>query len=233
MLDVELAKETIKDRGWLSALPSAFREQVVERSKALLFEPGETIFRLGDDAHGLYGLGAGAVRLDLIAAEQGPVYAHILSPGAWIGDNALIGDVRRLTFKSTRQSILFFLDMRDVEELIKQDWRRWRFFQSLTVQNLNVAIGAGMDLMVRDPRHRCAMILLRLGGYRHTTNVERERPEIDVTQEDLARMTNLSRNMINRILGEFRDLGFLDWRYRQISLLNPVAMRNWLETEAD
>ena len=182
-------------------------------------------------SHGLYGLGARCAKVSIVAAELGPIVAHVMQPGAWYGDSALARQPRTIGLSPTRDSWFFFLPTGEADAIVGADRNAWTHFMALAVGNADLAVGVGLDLMTRSPRKRCAATLLRLGGYRHTINLERDQPEIDVTQTELAQMANLLRNAAAAVLRDFRTSGFLEWTYKQIRLLKPQLLRQYVEQE--
>lgn len=217
------ASEFLASAGWLSQTSSDFSAAVLRRCRHTQFEAGEVVYAPGEAATGLYGLASGGAAIAVVAAELGPTVAHFMQPGAWFGENAYSGALRVLGIKTTRRSELFFLSVADINEIVEADWRQWSSFARLSVINSSLAMGAAYDLMIRDPRKRCMATLLRLAGWRHS-DLRPSRPEIDISQSDLAHMANLSRNMVGTILQPLRKMNLIDWDYRKVVILQPESL---------
>ena len=98
----------------------------------------------------------------------------------------------------------------------------------LTLAKLEVAISVVDDLMIRDSNQRLIAVLLRLGGCRRATPTAPNAIVVDVSQEDLAAMANLSRGTANSILRKLEEAGEIAISYRQHIILKPDALRRRL-----
>jgi len=215
--------------GWLSLCEPAFGEAVLARCRLQSVEAGEVLFHPGDPSSGIYGVVSGTFATSVVVREFGPSLSHLMLPGAWFGEAAYVGKPRTIGIHATRGARLAFLPMREIQALVAEDWRRWTSFAKLGSLTSQLAIGSAYDLMLRDPRQRCAATLLRLAGLRHAPPLQRKTAELDVTHSDLAHMTNLSRNSVAKILRDLRASGCLDWSYRQITIHDPARLGALLE----
>ncbi len=80
-----------------------------------------------------------------------------------------------------------------------------------------------IDLLIRDPARRTIAVLLRLAG-RREPGAANSPVDIDTSQEDLATMSNLSRNAVGKILRRLEAEHVVRIGYRQITLLSPQAL---------
>lgn len=221
------ALEIASGQGWLSQTPQRFRTAVLDRCVLQTFEPGATIYMTGDTSGAIYGLISGTLSVTLATGERGPYYAHFFRPGTWFGEGPLIsGTARIVGISAVRETVLLQLSQRSMEEILRDDPGSWRQLALLTLAKLQVAISVVDDLMIRDSAQRLIAVLLRLGGCRQTTPQGTMPIEVDVSQEDLAAMANLSRNTTNVILRKLEKAGLLDAAYRQIRILSPDALRD-------
>jgi CRP-like cAMP-binding protein len=211
-------------RGWLSTTDQDFARSVVERSRLVHFHAGDTVYGIDEHSTGLFGLVEGGAKVEIASEQVGPLMAHYMQPGAWFGGLTMVRRSRSIGLIPTRESTFAFLSERDISTLaeMRQGW--WREFMKLVLQNSQTAIGTGLDLMIRDPRRRLAATLLRLGGLRHSVNLVSAKPEIDLSQSEVAQMANLARNSANKFLHEFGDLGLVEWNYRCIRILSPSGL---------
>lgn len=78
----------------------------------------------------------------------------------------------------------------------------------------------------------CAATLLRLGGLRHEPPLAVSVPvKFDITQADLAHMTNLSRNSVGAILRVLREKRCGDVEYGQLHITVPEILKTLLDSE--
>ena len=217
-------------RGWLSLCEPSFAESLLQRSRVQVLEAGEPLFHPTDPSSGLYGVLSGGLGVSFVVPEFGPTLAHLMLPGSWLGETALVRGARTVGVHATRMSRVVLLATREIDAIVAQDPRRWPAFALLAVINGQLAMGAAYDLMLRDARQRCAATLLRLGGFRHNVPRPSMPVELDITQADLAHMTNLSRNSIGAILRLFRAQNCIDIDYGQLVITDPEALRLVLES---
>lgn len=217
--------------GWLGLCEPPFAEAVLKRCRLQVLEAGEVLFHPGDPSHGIFGTLGGAFAVSVAVPEFGPSFSHIMLPGSWFGETALVRRPRIVGVHATRPTRAVFLARRDIEALVAEDPRRWAAFTLIPVLNNQLAIGAGYDLTLREPLQRCAATLLRLAGLRHGPPLIPVPLELDITQAELAHMTNLSRNSIGAILRILRERNCVDVDYRQLVITDPDALRAILDPE--
>jgi CRP-like cAMP-binding protein len=82
--------------GWLAAQPAEFRAWAGEAGRWRQYQAGEIIYLPGDEADGMYGLGAGALEVSFPLQGEEVVTIHRAEPGFWIGEAALMAGATRL-----------------------------------------------------------------------------------------------------------------------------------------
>ena len=224
-------RRLLTERGWLSLCSPELRDGVLAKCRVQVLEPGASLFRHGDPATGLVAVLSGAFAVSIVVPEFGPTVSHVMRPGAWFGESAYFGQPRSIGVHATRMARAGLLAMSDINAMVHADPGLWTAFAQLAVLNGQLAIGAAYDLMLRDPRQRCAATLLRLSGLRHAPPLSGTPFELDITQADLAHMTNLSRNTVAVILKEFRAAHCVDWNYRHIRVLNSEWLQQILSAD--
>lgn len=217
--------------GWLGLCEPAFGTAVLDRCRIQVVEAGEALFHPGDPSSGLFGLLSGALAMSFAVPEFGPTIVHTILPGAWLGETALVREDHSVGAHATRDSRVVFLAARDIDALVAEDCGRWRGFAQLAILNGQIAMGAAYDLMLRDPQQRCVATLLRLAGLRHGPPRDPVPVELDITQSDLAHMTNLSRNSVGAILRILRERHCVDVDYGQLLITDPAGLKALLDAE--
>lgn len=224
-------KRLLLSLGWLSLCPPSFGEAVLSRLRIRLLKEGETLYHPRDPSEGLVAVVSGALAVSVVVPEFGPTISHVMLPGAWFGEAAITGQPRTIGVHATRPSRVGILAMPDVRAIVTEHPDAWTEFTRLAILNGQLAIGAGYDMMMLDPRRRCAATLLRLAGLRHMPPLSGAPVEIDITQADLAHMACMSRNTAARILKELRESGCIALGYGNMSVLNPSALLRILSAE--
>ena len=95
----------------------------------------------------------------------------------------------------------------------------------MALMNTSIAMSAADDLLIRDTSRRCIATLLRLAGLRNTSGLTPPLSEVDVTQEELAYLSNLSRNATGLLLRDLQKRGLIELAYKSIRILNAPALQ--------
>lgn len=215
-------------RGWLSLCEPSFAEGLLQKGRVQVLEPGEPLFHPGDPSSAIFGVLSGGLGVSFVVPEFGPTLAHLLLPGTWFGEMAFLRSPRSIGVHATRATRVMAVAMRDVDSLVARDVRLWAQVAQLAVLNGQLAMGAAYDLMLRDPRTRCIATLLRLGGFRHGVPRPFSPTVLDITQTDLAHMTNMSRNSVGAILRGLRKEQCVDVEYGQLLITDPAKLAQLL-----
>ncbi len=224
------AHAIVSREGWLSFTPPPFRQTVLARCKLEALKAGATIYSVGDPPGGMYGLVRGSFAISVAPGERGPYVAHFARPGTWFGEPAAFTEQpRRISLAVTRDSKFLHLPLPAIREIVTADPGAWRFFGLAAIAHNDTAIGAADDLLIRDHVKRSVAVLLRLGGCRYRTPQGSMSIEIDVSQEDLAVMTNLARTTSGTVLRTLEAAGQVKVSYRRVRILAPDALRAMLE----
>lgn len=228
--ELQQARVFLAATGDLTVMPERLRAAVLERCSLRRFSAGESLYTLGDPPGGPYGLVAGGVALFMGQAERGPYFAHFGRPGVWFGEgSALTDQPRQVGAVATQHTTALYLPLPAIRTLAATEGEVWRWIAMLTSQHLGIAMGAIVDLMIRDPAERAIAVLLRLAD-RRLPGSPADPITIDTSQEDLAAMTNLSRNAVGTILRRLEAEEMVRIGYRQITLMLPDALRARMRT---
>jgi CRP/FNR family transcriptional regulator, cyclic AMP receptor protein len=174
----------------------------------------------------MYGLVSGGLCVSIAPGERGPYFAHFFGPGAWFGEGPIIsGRPRMASMLATRKTELLHLSLRSIEEILQEQPSSWRLFASLALEKLETALSAIDDLMIRDSLKRFVAVLLRLGACRAVTPPRVMPIVVDVSQDDLAVMANVSRSTANAILRRLKADGQVDLSYRRVGIPSPDRLR--------
>lgn len=230
MVDLSAASEIVSRQGWLSQVPESFRQKVLNRCLLENFAAGAVIYSLGDPPGGMYGLASGRCGVSIAPGERGPYLVHFAMPGTWFGElPAFTGLPRRVGLIAARDATVLHLPLPAIREIVRLDPGAWQYFAFVMIDHLGVALGAADDLLIRDHTRRFIAVLLRAAGCRNATPPSAEPIEIDVSQHDLAAMSNMARTTANTVLRKLERTGSVEVSYRRIRIVAPDALRMNLE----
>lgn len=218
MLTRRAAAETIlRENGWLSTQPEAFRKEVLRRSILLRFAPDEVIYHFGDDLGGIYGLVSGVVAVNTAPQSDSPQLVHMGVPGSWTGeDSYLIRQPRRLELRAVVETWAVYLPLDQMDQMTVADPSVIRNFCTNLLHGVDVLIRIIHDLQKFDPGRRIASVLHRM-----TWSSE----HVLLTQTEVATMASASRRQVNATLKRFAANGWVTTSYGSITILNADALR--------
>lgn len=229
---IDPALRSLDETGWLAATPEPFRTSVLAACRLRTFARGETVYGFDDPPGGLWGVASGTIAIEIASAEHGLHVAHLLHPGAWIGEAALVArTARRVGAVATRPSTLAFMPLAELDRILAAEPGNWRWLALLAVLHTDIAVAVANDLMIRQTTARVAAILLHLAGCRDGKC--QAAAEIEVSQSDLARMCALSRTAFAGQLKRLRELGLIEADYRRIRIVSPARLKAHLEASLD
>lgn len=220
----------IGERGWISLLPAADRARILERCLVRKPDRDVVLYRLGDPPDGLYYLASGCIRMDTVQSYHGPTMLSHFHAGSWLGEVELFSRMPRLTTLTVlRSATTLFLPLAAIESLGKERPEIWRALGHLAAEHVALAVAALDDLTIRASDARLAAVLLRLCGARISADPAGISSELDVTQHELAHLTNLSRSMIGDLVREFEERDLLLRRYGKLVVRDVPALKVMLE----
>jgi CRP/FNR family transcriptional regulator, cyclic AMP receptor protein len=229
MPETAAAHRTVSRLGWLSSEPERFRQLVLERTVFQKVGAEQVIYAAGDSPGGVFGLVSGGLRILVAPDETAAFSIHLFVPGSWTGEAAAItGRLRLVTVATTRDTQLLHLPLAAVNAILREDSEAFRSFARLTHWHLATALGVIDDLMLRDPHKRVVAALLRLSGCRSEIPEGLGPVDLDLSQDDLALMSNVGRTLANEVLRELQAVGQIEVGYRRIRVVAPDGLRPML-----
>ena len=216
------AKKIICQRGWLSRMSSEFRCRLLQDAEFLKFRAGKTLFHPGDPVGGIYGLVSGVVTVKTSPSGLPPRLIHIAVPGGWTGeDSFLTGEPRRIELTAYSEIQVIHVPLPVMEDIVSADPQAFRAFPTISVMSADSLIRIVHDLQKRDVSSRIASALHRMAWSTDTP--------ITVSQDNLSIITNTSRKQVNVTIQRFIENGWVETRYRAITVKNPEALLQFAE----
>jgi len=224
----------LSERGWLSRTPADFRIAVISASQTVHRAAGQQIYFVGDDLGGMFGVCSGAIEIATPLGNPDANVVHLGQPGLWIGAGpALTGAPRRISISARTDVVLAHLSLAAIQRMVGNRPEWWRHIGALAIENMQTAIGAAADLLIRDNQRRCIAVLLRLCGARYEDPVSESSLTTPVSQEELASMTHLSRNAVGAVVRRLAAQHLIELRYRAIHLCAPDTLRGMVDAPAE
>ncbi len=220
-------REALAGRGWLSGQPARLREAVLDACVPRTVAKGRTVFDVGAEPGGLYGLAQGWLDVFIAPGGAPPTLVHVAGPGWWFGDSALLTRTpRRGTHAARADCRLAYLSPEAALALEAEGLGAWRAVAHITVGVVDHAFAVQAALRIRAPLQRTArMLQILIGpGLPFSAGAPLDPPAIPISQEDFAEIANLSRNAAGDALRALSEAGALRLGFREIALLDPAIL---------
>lgn len=220
--------ETIaRQRGWLSRQPCAFQDQILEVAELKHYQAGTSVYMLGDPPDYIWGLVGGEVSV-LLAPESGsPILAHIAKPVFWAGESAVINEgPRHAQLIARRDSWTLRVNNDAIERMTAKDPKVWKRIGQITVGHLFHAFSVITGLLQRDPNARVSLTLRRLADLNHDGAGS---VILNLSQDELGEMANLTRPVIARTLAALEKLGLIRHGYREIEIVDIAVFTRYVD----
>jgi CRP-like cAMP-binding protein len=206
--------------GWLSLQPPDFQDRMIAIGRWTSLPRGRALYVLGEAPDAIFGLGSGLLDVSLPVGEE-DVTVHRAPPGFWVGDGALLSGVpRMLTVVAATECEVFRIPHAPLRRLLEENPGDWRCFHHLATLNGLLATQALAEALALPARPRFARVLLRLALPDGT---------VAATQEELGRMTGMSRAAFRRALGALIAAGVIETGRGAVRIHDRAA----LEREAE
>jgi len=165
----------------------------------------------------LFMIVTGKVKVFIGDEEGREIILKILGPGAFFGEMSMIDKQPRSASVTTIEASSFLvLTHVAFERCIEQAPRIGNLVMQMLAQRVREADRKIGTLALMDVYGRVASTLLELSVYSNGKLMVGER----LSQQDLANMVGASREMVNRILKDLSDRGFISIESKSITIIN-------------
>lgn len=218
------AEAFMRGKTWLSETPADFQERMLAKCDLLQFKAAGSVYEVGDDPGGMFGVVEGHIELHLPTHGSETTLAYIGGPGFWAGDIAAVtGRSRLISIVAGAGSQLLRLPRAELLRMAASDPNVWRNIVLLLARNLAKSMRVIAALKRSEPESRIAAMLLIL------TEDQQGRPAIvSASQTHLAALTQLSRSAVNAALKGLEDQGLIRRRYGSIEVPAPAALDDFV-----
>ncbi|MEE2729435.1 MAG: Crp/Fnr family transcriptional regulator [Pseudomonadota bacterium] len=210
---------------WFSRIPAPLQEALIHHGREFHLQRGETLFRRGDPACGLYAMIEGALRISMVNEEGKEAILTFIDPPNWIGEVSLVdGQPRTHDAIAETPCRLLHVPQPALESLLQQAPAYWRCFGQLLSQKLRFTFYAIEDYaLLPAPQRLIRRLVMMAEGYGNRTT---DTPQtIHLQQEQLGRMLSISRQTTNQILKDLEASGLLRLVYGGIEILDLAGLQ--------
>lgn len=211
--------------GWTRTLTPEQLARVEEECVEKIVPAGAYFVRRGEVAEYWYGIVEGLVKLFSVTRDGKTMSFAALTEGAWFGEGSMLWGphhMRMYDGTALRDSRLLCVPYRTFEWLsaISIEFNRY------VARHLAGRLGQAMGMLEHD---RLMPPEMRLANCLHDIVNPNVNPgtgtRISITQEEIGYLCGLSRQVVNRILREFEDVGLIKLEYGVLSVLSIARLR--------
>ncbi|MDU3301851.1 MAG: helix-turn-helix domain-containing protein, partial [Enterobacter ludwigii] len=128
---------------------------------------------------------------------------------------------RRIELTAYSEIQVIHVPLPVMEDIVSADPQAFRAFSTISVMSADSLIRIVHDLQKKDVSSRIASALHRMAWSTDTP--------ITVSQDNLSIITNTSRKQVNVTIQRFIENGWVEIRYRAITVKNPEALLQFAE----
>jgi CRP/FNR family cyclic AMP-dependent transcriptional regulator len=171
----------------------------------------------GEAGDSLYMIQSGKVKVFIGDEEGREIILKILGPGSFFGEMSMIDKQPRSASVTTLETSTFLvLQHAAFEKCVEQAPTIGNMVMQILAQRVREADRKIGTLALMDVYGRVASTLLELAVYTNGKLMVGEK----LSQQDLANMVGASREMVNRILKDLSDRGFISIESKSITIIN-------------
>jgi len=171
----------------------------------------------GEMGDSLYMIQSGKVKVFIGDEDGREIILKILGPGDFFGEMSMIDKQPRSASVNTIEASTFLvLTHAAFEKCVEQSPRIANMVMQILAQRVREADRKIGTLALMDVYGRVASTLLELSVYSNGKLMVGEK----LSQQDLANMVGASREMVNRILKDLSDRGFISIESKAITIIN-------------
>ena len=171
----------------------------------------------GEMGDSLFMIQSGKVKVFIGDEDGREIILKILGPGDFFGEMSMIDKQPRSASVTTIEASMFLvLSHAAFERCVEQAPRIANMVMRVLAQRVREADRKIGTLALMDVYGRVASTLLELSVYNNGKLVVSEK----LSQQDLANMVGASREMVNRILKDLSERGFISIESKSITIIN-------------
>ncbi len=190
---------------------------------------GEFIFRSGDPASVLYIVCEGQFKILTHTPDGRELIMYIYNPGDFVGGLNLLKSHSYLYFgQALEDGIICTMDKAFFDKTVLDNPQILRQILEKSYDRIRWAEELISRLSSSNAGMKVAELLMRLSQRQGVKTPEGTRINLTLTREELGNFAGLTRETITRKLGEFKDLGYIDYTSNRVILIkDEQALENY------
>jgi CRP/FNR family transcriptional regulator, polysaccharide utilization system transcription regulator len=198
-----------------------------EHRKIHQLSKGETLFLEGSDAHGLWVVCNGRVKIFRHGADGKPLITRLAQAGEMVGYRSFFaGQTYRANAEAMEPSTVVYISRQELEGLIQGNGKLALYFLRKLATELEEAEAAATEMAYHGAGARVVAALRRMHKMRTGIGAAENGRFVPVPRQDLAELAGLTVETTVRMLKKLEREGVLILKGKQISLCGETEPRD-------
>ena len=215
----------ILDASWVRGLSESQLTRVDRETQVVHFVKGSVVCREGVPALHWVGVLDGMVKVDSMTPEGRVTTFISASSGGWLGEGSLLKrEARHYEVVTLRDSWIALMPLQTFDWLYETSLG----FNHFLVHQLNARLGHFVALVETGrSQTTTARVALRIAQLLDPAVCSATSNVLRISQEEVARLCGLSRQIANRALHALQEAGLVRMTYGAIEVLNVDGMKDY------
>jgi len=224
------AKAVLQKNFLFRGLSEATLDRIAAIATRRHYPKGAVIFAQGQPGDALFGVVAGQVRINASGVGGQEVFLNIMEPGDTFGEIAVMDGLPRTAGAcALEDTSLIVIKRADFLKLLEREPSLAIHLLKLLCERLRWTSALVEETAFLAGPARLAKRLLILASL-HGRSTSVGELELKISQADLARFLNISRQIVNQNLREWQRHGWVDLGNSRIVIRSPEALRHVAES---
>jgi CRP-like cAMP-binding protein len=209
--------------GWLRDVPGPMQNWLRAEANWLRIAPGQHFAREGDLVSGLFGIARGHFMLEASLRTGEMAWIDMNRAPFWlVSRSMIIGNRRLVTAVARTEIIACHVPQAQLLGYLNEHPQDRAQMMRVAVATFEMALAALADALIPDNQRRAIAVLLRIAG----PAAAAETPVVvPVGQDELARLSNQSRQTVGDLLRALAADGVVTLGYRRITINGPARLQ--------
>jgi CRP-like cAMP-binding protein len=232
-MEVEAKLELFRQIPYLRSLPDTALQALAASLREHSYEPGDVIFRKGDESEGLGVVLRGRVRTLTTSLEGRQQVLKVFGPGRTFGDIPVFDDEPQPADAiAISESVVVFIPQRELLDRLRHHPDAAIEVIRLFASRLRAYKQMVEDLSLRTVVARVAKLLVDRARGAQTLIEEPPSSSPEYKQDEIAAMVGSVREVVQRALKTLEHAGLIQMARGRIQIIDLEALEGWSDSGA-
>jgi CRP/FNR family transcriptional regulator, cyclic AMP receptor protein len=212
---------------WFSALPDDVKAEIVPALVRRKLVKDEVLCRQGDATRGLYVLLSGQCKTTAMGSDGQQILMALSRRGDWGGFlSVLDGGPYSFSVTASRATEIAFLPNAAIKKIFMGDVARYKMLVAPKLSIMRYTYNFIVEKSNRAPLRVVSQRILDLSRWAYLEETDHQLAIDNISQDDIASATQLSRPTVNKTLKELSDMNLIKAGYGKIHLIDIQGLKN-------